>query len=72
MNVYKEFERLMAPGPLQVATVLSVDAAGVLAELPGGAILRARGEAAVGARVFVRDGVIEGPAPSLPHSEITV
>ena len=32
---------------------------------PSGATIRARGEAAVTDRVFVRDGAIEGPAPSL-------
>ena len=33
--------------------------------LPGGGVLRARGSEPLGAKVFVRDGVIEGAAPSL-------
>ena len=33
--------------------------------LPGGGIVRARGDAGIGDRVFVRDHAIEGPAPSL-------
>lgn len=34
-------------------------------QLPGGGVLQARGDAAVGDRVFVRDGLIEGLAPAL-------
>jgi hypothetical protein len=32
---------------------------------PGGGLIRARGSAAIGQKVFVRDDVIEGGAPSL-------
>ena len=39
---------------------------------PGGATIRARGQAAVADVVFVRDGVIEGPAPSLTLVTIDV
>ena len=38
----------------------------------GGATLRARGDAAVADVVFVRDGVIEGPAPALTLVTIDV
>ena len=34
-------------------------------QLPGDGVLQARGDAAVGDRVFVRDGLIEGLAPAL-------
>ena len=37
-----------------------------------GGTLRARGDAALGDVVFVRDGVIEGPAPSLTLVTIDV
>ena len=37
--------------------------------LPGGGVLQARGQATVGQRVFVRDGVIEGEAPALTYVE---
>ena len=36
----------------------------VTVALPGGGLIRARGSAAIGQKVFVRDDVIEG-APSL-------
>ena len=40
--------------------------------LPGGGLIRARGEATVGETVFVRDDVIEGVAPSLPMEIIDI
>ena len=49
----------------QASIALADTGAGVATvQLPGGATLRARGDAAVADVVFVRDGVIEGPAPS--------
>jgi len=41
-------------------------------QLPGGGVLQARGAAVVGDHVFVRDGLIEGLAPSLPIVSIDV
>jgi len=46
--------------------VLSISGEVAAVELPGGGRLQARGQATVGQRVFVRDGVIEGAAPDLP------
>lgn len=71
-NPYKLFERLLPKRPLQIGDVVQIDAAGALVQLPGGQHLRARGEASVGQRVFVRDGLIEGPAPSLPLMHLEV
>jgi len=34
-------------------------------QLVGGGLVHARGEAGVGEHVYVRGGVIEGPAPAL-------
>lgn len=42
------------------------------AVLFGGATVRARGDAAMATRVFVRDSVIEGPAPALTPVSIEV
>ena len=41
-------------------------------ELPDGTQIPARGEATLGERVFVRDGAIEGPAPTLPVELIEI
>ena len=66
MNLFKRFERLIPQHPLRVASVLAVDGTAVLVEEVGGAQFTVRGEASVGDRVYVRNQVIEGPAPNLP------
>ena len=70
MNLFKQFLDLLPPRPLEVGTVQSIIASGIATiELPGGGVLQARGEATQGQRVFVRDGLIEGPAPELDYIE---
>lgn len=71
-NIYRTFLGLLPARPLQVGTVLSVAGELTTVELPGGGVLRVRGAATVGQRVFVRDGVIEGAAPSLPIEIIEI
>lgn len=71
-NPYKSLLGLLPQRPLQVCAVQSVDAGVAIVELPGGGVIRARGDATVGQRVFVRDGAIEGPAPTLPVELIDV
>lgn len=68
-NLYRQFLDLLPPRLLLVGTVSSISADVATVELPGGGVLRARGEASVGQRVFVRDGLIEGPAPTLTYVE---
>lgn len=65
-NLFAIFKGLLPQTPLQVGTVLAESNGTVTIELPGGATATARGEAAVGDRVFFRDSLIEGPAPNLP------
>lgn len=65
-NPYKRLRDLFPAPRLQVGTVVAVGTDAVTIELPGGSLTRARGEATVGARVYIRDGVIEGLAPELP------
>lgn len=71
-NAYKALLGLLPQRPLQVGTVLSADGGVAMVELPGGGVIRARGDAPVGQRVFVRDGAIEGIAPDLPVELIEV
>lgn len=66
MNLFKRFERLLPQNPLRVADVIAVDGTTVLVEEVGGARFKVRGTATVGTRVYVRNQVIEGPAPDLP------
>jgi hypothetical protein len=65
-NPFAEFKALLAPGALQAGRVAAYADGVATIELPGGGSVRARGQAGVGDRVFVRDGVIEGPAAVLP------
>ena len=64
-NVYEQFRRLLPDAPLQVGTVIEVGAGVLRVQLPGGGTVRARGNAAIGQKVFVRDGVLEAVAPNL-------
>lgn len=64
-NVYEQFKQLLTDPPLQVGTVTEVGIGLVTVQLPGGGTVRARGSANFGARVFVRDGVLEAVAPNL-------
>lgn len=64
-NLYEQFRQLIPDPPLQAGTVVNVGSGVITVVLPGGGLIRARGNAAVGQKVFVRDDAIEGIAPSL-------
>lgn len=64
-NLYEQFRQLIPDPPLQAGTVISVGTGVVTVQLPGGGLIKARGTAAVGQKVFVRDDAVEGVAPSL-------
>ena len=64
-NLYEQFRQLIPEPPLQAGTVIEIGSGLVTVALPGGGLIRARGNAAVGQKVFVRDDVVEGIAPSL-------
>jgi len=72
-NVYRALLELLPQDPLQVGTVTAINADDTrTVQLPGGGEIRARGDAALGSRVFVRGGLIEGPAPALTVLTIDV
>jgi hypothetical protein len=71
-NPYSRLLALLPQRPLQVGTVVDVTDGTVSVELPGGAIVQVRGDAGIGDNVFIRDGVIEGPAPSNTITDIEV
>jgi len=64
-NPYKRLLGLLPQRPLMIGTVVAYADGTATVQLPGGAQVQARGETTVGAQVYVRDGAIEGPAPSL-------
>ena len=71
-NLYEQIRQLMPGPPLQAGTVIDVATGVVTVQLPGGGVVKARGTSVVDARVFVRDDVIEGTAPSLPVEIIEI
>jgi hypothetical protein len=64
-NLYEQFRRLVPDPPLQAGTVVAVGSGMVTIALPGGGLIKARGSAAIGQKVFVRDDAVEGTAPAL-------
>lgn len=64
-NLWKRLKQLLPDPPLLVGEVTYTSAYSSRVELPDGSVQVVRGEAAVGSKVFIRDGVIEGPAPNL-------
>ena len=64
-NLYQQFRSLLPDPPLQVGTVIATNGGVATVQMPGGGLLKARGTALVGQKVFVRDGVIEAVAPNL-------
>ncbi len=71
-NPYKLLRDLLPSPPLQVGTVDSVDGGVATIVLPGGLTAQARGSATVGQRVYFRDNLIEGVAPTLPIELIEI
>lgn len=72
MNLFKQFLSLIPNAPLLVGTVVEVSNGVAMIVEPGGGRLQARGDAAIGSKVFFRDGVIESTAPDLPEVEIPI
>lgn len=66
-NLYREFLALVPQRLLDVGDVVAADGGMATVMLPGGGVIQARGVALVGQRVFVRDGAIDGPAPTLDY-----
>lgn len=65
-NLYTELRKILAPGLQQVGTVSAYEDGTATVDLPGGGQMRAKGTTQVGAKVFVQDGKVVGPAPDLP------
>lgn len=65
--------RGLFPQPrLQVGVVMQIVDGTATLELYDGSTIRARGSAAVGDTVYIRNNLIEGPAPALAVIEIEI
>ena len=71
-NLYQQFRSLLPDPPLQVGTVIATNGGVATVQMPGGGLLKARGTALVGQKVFVRDGAIEAIAPHLTLEVIEI
>jgi hypothetical protein len=70
-NLWRQFQDLLPDAPLLIGAVVARHTDGTATvELLDGGLVRARGAAPVGDRVFVRAGRVEGEAPPLPHLDI--
>lgn len=73
VNVYKKFLAILPDDPLLVGTVAAVYSDDMVdVTLTGGGTIRVSGTAAVGSRVFVQGGSVQGPAPDLPLVNVTL
>ena len=64
-NLYEQFRQLFPDPPLQAGTEVAVGSGVVTVAMPGGGLIKARGSAAIGQNVFVRDDAVQGIAPAL-------
>ena len=71
-NLYEQFRRLIPEPPLQAGVVVETGSGVVTVQLPGGGRIKARGAAAIGQTVFVRDDAVEGAAPALTLEVIEI
>ena len=71
-NIFRQFIDLIPSPALQAGTVTQVSNGVALVQLPDGGLLAARGTAAVGDKVFVRNGLVEGNAPALTIEVIEI
>ena len=72
-NLWRQFQDLLPTNATLIGTAVTTHAdQTVSVQLLDGGLLRVAGTAADGARVFVRDGRIEGEAPELPQIDIEI
>jgi hypothetical protein len=64
-NLWKRLKQLLPDAPLLTGQVVAIQLYGAIVQLPDGALVSVRGEAVLNQHVFIRDGVIEGPAPEM-------
>lgn len=76
MSLRNPFVRLvnaLPKYPKLYGTVTTVEDGTVVVTLLGGGVLRATGSGySVGAKVFIRNGLVEGEAPNMPAGEIVL
>lgn len=72
LNPYKRLIKLLPGQPIDTGEVIAVQNDGVTVQLLSGATIHARGQATIGAHVYIRNGAVDGPAPNLVGTEIEI
>lgn len=73
MNPWTLFQSFLPKQTTMIGTVVTEHADSTLSiELLGGGVLRVTGTAALGTRIFARDGRMTSEAPDLPSVEIEI
>ena len=72
LNPYRALLNLLPDQPVLVGTVTAVSGGEAWVTLLGGGVQVVRGEATVGQMVYIRDGLVEGEAPSLTLEDIVI
>lgn len=71
-NLWKRLKQLLPDAPLLAGKIVAVYTYGALVELPDGSHVSVRGAGSVNDHVFIRNGIIEGPAPSFVATLIEI
>ena len=72
-NIFAKFQQLIPSSPTVVGTVSHLHTNGTCSvTMPGDGTMRVIGEVAVGKKVFIKEGVVQGEAPDLPFYELEV
>lgn len=73
MNLWRRFQQLAAPPTfLSIGTVVQADFGECTVQFLGGSTLRVQGAGTVGQSYFIRDGRLDGEAPTLNVLEMEV
>jgi len=71
-NAWTSFTNLLPRDPLLVGTIASTDGTTSVVTLLDGGVVSVRGTEAVGNKVYIRAGRIEGPSPAMVQNEIVI
>lgn len=71
-NIWKRLKQLLPDAPLLSGQIIAVYTYGALVELPDGSRVAVRGAGVLNDFVFIRDGLIEGPAPAMIATVIEI
>lgn len=72
LNSYRAMRQLLGDGAVLVGQVSNVSSSSLVVTLDSGAKISAKGSATLGQRVYVKNGYIQGLAPSMTSQVVEV